>query len=74
MLAWMERKPQLLLYPQSLYDTFIRPRTQWAIGVDYPETVHGLFDEYGDHMLEQFLARVQPCATLMRDGPATCNL
>ncbi len=59
MLAWMERKPQLLLYPRSLYETFIRPRTQWAVGIDYPETVHGQFDDVGTPLMERFLMTVE---------------
>ncbi len=59
MLAWMERRPQLLLYPRSLYETFIRPRTQWAVGIDYPETVHGLFDDCGPSLMERFLMHVE---------------
>jgi len=59
MLAWMERKPLLLLYPEAAFDAFIRPRTQWAVGVDYPETVHGRFDEYDDAMMGRFLMRVE---------------
>jgi hypothetical protein len=59
MLAWMERKPQLLLYPASIFENFIRPRTLWALGVDYPETVHGLADHYGDSMMDRFLRSVE---------------
>jgi hypothetical protein len=59
MLAWMERKPQLLLYPQSIFDEFIQPRTQWAVGVDYPETVHGTFESLNQSMIERFLMRAQ---------------
>jgi hypothetical protein len=62
MLAWMERKPVLLLYPESTYETFIQPRTLWALGVDYPETVHGRFDEYDDEMRGRFLMRVEGAA------------
>ena len=58
MLASMERKAQLLLYPQSLFETFFRPRTQWAAGIDYAETVHGQFDEYDTQMMERFLLRI----------------
>ena len=70
MLGWMERRPQLLLYPRALYDTFIRPRTQWAIGIDYPETVHGLFDDCNGRMLERFLMTVESAAGQPLNRPA----
>ncbi len=59
MLAAMERKPQLLLYPESIFETFIRPRTIWAAGIDDADTVHGRFDDYNTRMTERFLMRVE---------------
>lgn len=44
MLAWLTRKPQLLLYPQSVRERHIQRRDQWAFGVDFPECRHGLVD------------------------------
>jgi hypothetical protein len=70
MLAWMERRPQLLLYPRSLYDTFIGPRTQWAVGIDYPETVHGLFDDCDRAMVERFVMSIETTADQAVRAPA----
>jgi SAM-dependent methyltransferase len=44
-LAWLLRKPQLLLYPASAYSRHIAPRDQWAFGVDFPECRHAQFDD-----------------------------
>jgi Methyltransferase domain len=48
-LAGLERRPQLLLYPESVRDTHIRARDQWAFSVDLPETVHGCFTDWNGH-------------------------
>ena len=39
MLAWMERKPVLLLYPDSTSTTRSSGLARWALGIDYTETV-----------------------------------
>jgi len=44
-LAWHLRVPQLLLYPPSVLERHISKRDQWAFGIDYPECVHGLFED-----------------------------
>jgi hypothetical protein len=62
MLAWMERKPVLLLYGEAAFQEFIRPRTLWALGADYAETVHGRFSEFDDGMMGRFLMRVEGAA------------
>jgi hypothetical protein len=43
-LAWWLRKPQLLLYPQSVYERHIEPRDRWAFGIDFKECRHARFD------------------------------
>ncbi len=48
-LAGLERRPQLLLYPESVRDTHIRNRDQWAFTVDLPETIHGCFTDWDGH-------------------------
>lgn len=42
-LAWLLRKPQLLLYPQSVYERHIANHDEWAFGIDYPECRHTIF-------------------------------
>jgi hypothetical protein len=44
-LGWLLRKPQLLLYPQSVYQEHIARRTLWAFGVDHAECHHANFDD-----------------------------
>ena len=53
-LAWKMRKPQLLLYPETEYEEFIKHKTRWAFGIDYPETFHGLFNSY-EILLDKFI-------------------
>lgn len=43
-LAWLLRIPQLLLYPQSVYEQHIARRDQWAFGIDFEECRHARFD------------------------------
>ncbi len=43
-LAWLLRKPQLLLYPQSVYDRHIARRDRCAFGIDFEECRHARFD------------------------------
>jgi hypothetical protein len=45
MLGWCMRKPQLLLYPQSVYERHIAARDQWTFGIDFPECRHARFDD-----------------------------
>jgi hypothetical protein len=45
LLAWHLRKPQLLLYPRSVFERHIAKPDQWAFGIGYPETVHALFED-----------------------------
>jgi len=58
-LAWKMRKPQLLLYPQYIYDEFISKKNEWAEGVDYPETIHGLFNSYSKDMIYGLLQIIE---------------
>jgi ADP-heptose:LPS heptosyltransferase len=61
MLAWLLRKPQLLLYPQSVYERHIAARDQWAFGVDFEECRHARFDSL-DLLptAERFFDDIQP--------------
>lgn len=43
-LAWHLRKPQLLLYPESVEARHFRRPDQWSFGAKFPETFHGRFD------------------------------
>lgn len=45
MFAWHVRRPQLLLYPESVEKEHIIPRSWWAPGIDYSECFHGRFDQ-----------------------------
>jgi len=46
-LGWLLRKPQLLLYPETVRARHIAARDQWAFGVDFPECRHATFDDPG---------------------------
>lgn len=60
MLAWLLRKPQLLLYPQSVYERHIAGRDRWAFGIDYPECHHARFDGADrKQKVEAFFSRLQ---------------
>jgi hypothetical protein len=63
MLAWLLRKPQLLLYPQFVYERHIAHRDQWAFGIDFEECRHGCFGS-GDLLptAERFFKDIQPRA------------
>lgn len=54
-LAWRMRKPQLLLYPRSVYEMHYKPRDQWSFGADDPLCLHSTFDDYDPRMLERFI-------------------
>jgi len=43
LLAWHMRKPNLLLYPESVLKRHIENKDEHAFGIDYPECRHGLF-------------------------------
>jgi hypothetical protein len=45
MLAWLLRKPQLLLYPRSVHARHIAAKDQWAFGIEFPECCHALFED-----------------------------
>lgn len=62
LLAWHLRKPQLLLYPPFVFERHFKNKDQWAFGADFPETVHGLFEDYQPEWMEKFLkcCRVAP--------------
>jgi hypothetical protein len=61
MLAWVLRKPQLLLYPQSVYEWHIAPRVRWTFGIDFEECRHARFDSR-DLLsnAEKFFRDIQP--------------
>ncbi|HEX8913935.1 MAG TPA: TylF/MycF/NovP-related O-methyltransferase, partial [Humisphaera sp.] len=60
LLGWHLRKPQLLLYPQSVVDRHFRhhPRDQWSFGLDREETVHAEFAQFDRKLVGDFLGRV----------------
>ncbi len=45
MLSWLMRKPQLLLYPQSVYERHVVPGDQWTFGISFSECRHARFDD-----------------------------
>lgn len=65
-LAWQLHKPQLLLYPRSVYERHIVPKDQWAFGVDQPQTIHAQFDDFTPELLQQFLSVLPPVQKLTR--------
>jgi hypothetical protein len=56
-MGWIERIPQLLLYTQGVFDRHfqVKQRTQWSFGINYPETIHGRFDEYSEALMDNFI-------------------
>jgi hypothetical protein len=61
MLAWLMRRPQLLLYPQSVYERHIAPRDQWAFGIDFEECLHACFDSHDLlSIAEEFFKEIKP--------------
>lgn len=58
LLGWFERKPQLLLYPESVRDGHVARRDQWAFGIDWPTTTHGVFGDFDERMARRFLGSV----------------
>jgi ADP-heptose:LPS heptosyltransferase len=45
MLGWYLRKPQLLLYPQSVVERHFTNRDQWSFGLSFQECFHECFEE-----------------------------
>ncbi len=61
-LGWLERVPQLLLYPPHVRDGHISSRDQWGFGVDFPECVHAEFSDFRldpDGYIERFVKQVR---------------
>jgi len=62
LLGWYFRKPQLLLYPESVvarHGMSIEHHDSWSFGVVFPETVHSRFDNYRPDMLDKFLSIIR---------------
>ena len=59
-LAWHLRKPQLLLYPQSVVDRHrMGPNPdEWMFGIEFPETTHCLFDQYTEQHVQRFVEKL----------------
>lgn len=53
MLGCLTRKPQLLLYPHSVYERHIVAHDHWAFGTDFPECRHA---QFGDPNIEALAA------------------
>lgn len=62
LLAWNERVPQLLLYPQSVLDRHFHngKYDQWMRGALRADTVHGLFSDFTPDMLTRFIGNLRP--------------
>ncbi len=59
MLGWFLRKPQLLLYPESVERVHVTPRSWWTPGIDLPECYHARFDQRGwARKREEFLRHI----------------
>ena len=60
--GWHMRKPQLLLYPQSVKERHFLRRDQWAFGADFPETSHACWDDPGAvaPATRKFIERFKP--------------
>ena len=58
-LAWWMRKPQLLLYPLSVYHAHIVRKDAWGFGADFAECVHGVMNPSAAFGLaDEFLDRL----------------
>jgi len=62
-LAWYLKIPQILLYNKA-WDKkhgFSDPEfiDQWSFGKNYDNTIHGLFDDYTEDMLEKFIEKIR---------------
>jgi hypothetical protein len=53
-LGWHLRKPQLLLYPESVRVRHFITKDEWSFGSAFAETVHGTFDEYSEMLAIRF--------------------
>jgi hypothetical protein len=71
-LAWLLRKPQLLLYPRSVYDQHISRRDLWAFGADFPECKHAIFNEPHVGQLAEtlFLGAANQFSLAVSSGPS----
>ena len=54
-LAWHMRKPQLLLYPDSIAHIHIIPKSPWAFGIDERGMFHGTFAKYDPKLTDNFI-------------------
>jgi len=59
-LGWLERVPQLLLYPSSMLKRhYLNNQTdQWTFGFNYPETVRSTFEEFNPELIEKFITKL----------------
>jgi ADP-heptose:LPS heptosyltransferase len=48
-------KPQLLLYPDSIYHVHIAPKSPWAFGIGERGTFHATFGRYDPKLTEEFV-------------------
>jgi len=58
LLGWHLRKPQLLLYPQSVWERHFERPDQWGFGLGFPETVHAEFSLMTVDHVTRFLEQV----------------
>lgn len=59
-LGWVLHKPQLLLYPHSVYERHIQHKDQWAFGIDQPESIHAEFDAFTPELVDRFIPMLFP--------------
>jgi hypothetical protein len=60
-LAWLLRKPQLLLYPKEVYQQHLLHHDMWAFGADFPECLHARFEDLRIAQLaEELFHRIAP--------------
>jgi hypothetical protein len=55
LLGWHMNIPQLLLYPDSVFERHIKCPDQWAFGIGRPKTKHCTFARYGTAIVDEFL-------------------
>jgi Glycosyltransferase family 9 (heptosyltransferase) len=68
-LAWLMRRPQLLLYPMSVWERHIRRRDQWAFGIDFPECRHAYWEAArAEKKSEEFFAILEGRVEEAREG------
>lgn len=68
LLGWHLRKPQLLLYPESVRQRHFLTPDGCSFGIQYPETVHSLYENYSQDVAKQFIEK------LSIKGSANCSL